>query len=85
MLRGEKCLISEQFLFCLFVFFKKKEASRTVSSKKLLQNNSYSEFLRGVVHLILQFNTEFPFNSGIQFEAHRTLLYYPGIIIHLHK
>lgn len=55
-----------------------------VSSKTLLENNSYSDFIRGAVHFMLYFKVEFFFNSAIQFKAHQTCLS-SEIMIHFHK
>lgn len=61
-----------------------KNALYSVSSKTLLENNPYSDFIRGVVHFTLYFKVEFFLSSVIQFKAHQAH-WSSEIMIHFHK
>lgn len=61
-----------------------KGALCSVSSKTLLENNLYSDFIRGVVHFTFYFKVEFFLSSVIQFKAHQAH-WSSEIMIHFHK
>lgn len=40
--------------------------------KEITSEQFLFRIYKGIVHITLQFNVEFPFNGGIQFYAHHT-------------